>query len=147
MKLADLDAVMEIESESFLAPWLRRDFLYELQENPLNVMYVLETEHDGVKEIIGFIDFMVTFTSASISQIAIKKAYRGNNYGSELMQAMLNYLKERYSQEVETITLEVRTHNETAINFYKKHGFEPVVVKSHYYDNGDDALYMIRRLI
>lgn len=147
MNINDLDEVLSIENESFLAPWRKQDWLYELNENPINVIYVLEVENDGKKEIAGFIDFMVTFTSSTISQIAVKKAYRKMNLATMLLNKMLEYLQNEYTEEVETITLEVRTHNVPAIAFYKKNGFETVLIKPRYYDNGDDALYMIRRLI
>ena len=48
-----------------------------------------------------------------------------------------------YAKKVRTLTLEVRTNNTSAINFYKKHGFKIETTKPHYYDNGDDAYYMI----
>ncbi|NCA95321.1 MAG: hypothetical protein EOM79_04425, partial [Epsilonproteobacteria bacterium] len=67
MESADLDRVLEIEEESFVTPWTRRDWLYELTENPINVIFVLEIIEDGIKEIAGFIDFMVTFSSSTIS--------------------------------------------------------------------------------
>ena len=47
------------------------------------------------------------------------------------------------AKRVRTITLEVRVSNENAIKFYKKHGFEIVTTKPHYYDNGEDAYYMM----
>lgn len=147
MESADLDRVIEIENESFVAPWRRQDWLYELNENPINVIYVLEVVENGVKEIAGFIDFMVTFTSSTISQIAVAKKHRKKHLGSLLLNKMIEHLKSIYSEEVETITLEVRTHNHMAIAFYEKHEFKAVMIKPHYYDNGDDALYMIRRLI
>ena len=90
---------------------------------------------------------MVTFTSSTISQIAVKKAYRKRNLGTLLLNQMLEHLNKQYPEEVETITLEVRKHNAAAIAFYEKNGFEAVLIKPHYYDNGDDAIYMIRRLI
>lgn len=147
MESADLERVIEIENESFVAPWRRQDWLYELNENPINVIYVLEVAENGVKEIAGFIDFMVTFTSSTISQIAVAKNYRQKNYGSFLLDKMIEHLKDTYGEEVETITLEVRTHNKAAIAFYEKHDFKAVMIKPRYYTNGDDALYMVRRII
>ncbi len=147
MENADLDRVMEIENESFVAPWRRQDWLYELNDNPINVIYVLEVVEDGVKETAGFIDFMITFSSSTISQIAVAQKYRKRHFGTLLLNRMIEHLKNNCGEGVETITLEVRTHNKAAIAFYEKHDFEAVMIKPHYYDNGDDALYMIRRLI
>ena len=41
------------------------------------------------------------------------------------------------------MTLEVRKSNEKAIKLYKKFGFIFSHVKEGYYDDGEDALYMI----
>ena len=51
-----------------------------------------------------------------------------------------------YAKKVQTLTLEVRANNEKAINFYLKHGFKKELVKPHYYTNGDDAIYMTRKV-
>lgn len=143
----DLEQVMAIENEAFLAPWRKQDLLYELHDNPINVINVFELDEDGKRKIVGFIDFMVTFSSSTISQIAILKDYRRKGYAKLLLDSMLTHLKDGYPDEVETITLEVRKHNVAAIAFYEKNGFEAILIKPHYYDNGDDAIYMIRRLI
>lgn len=143
----DLEQVMLIENEAFVAPWRKQDLLYELHDNPINVIYVMEIEENDKKKIVGFIDFMVTFSSSTISQIAIAEEYRRKGYAKILLDSMLRHLKDGYPDEVETITLEVRKHNAPAIAFYERNGFEAVLIKPHYYDNGDDAIYMIRRLI
>lgn len=143
----DLEQVMLIENEAFVAPWRKQDLLYELHDNPINVIYVMEIEENDKKKIVGFIDFMVTFSSSTISQIAIAEEYRRKGYAKILLDSMLRHLKDGYPDEVDTITLEVRKHNATAIAFYERNGFEAVLIKPHYYDNGDDAIYMIRRLI
>jgi len=77
----------------------------------------------------------------------IAKKYRKQHLGTELLNKMIEHLKNEYNEIVETITLEVRTHNQAAIAFYEKHGFEGVLIKPAYYSNGEDALYMVRRLI
>ena len=51
-----------------------------------------------------------------------------------------------YAKKIRFITLEVRVSNTPAINFYKKHGFEIETVKPHYYDNGEDAYYMVLKV-
>ena len=42
------------------------------------------------------------------------------------------------------MTLEVRVSNYKAINFYKKHGFSTILTKEKYYENGEDAYYMMK---
>ena len=136
--IKDLSQLLEIQNECFLHPWKEKDILYELNENPVNFMYVLEEE----KTLLGFIDFWITFDSATIAQIAIRKQYQGRHLANILMQEMID---DCYAKKVLNITLEVRTSNVKAISLYKKFDFKEIVIKPHYYDNGEDALYMVRK--
>ena len=133
----DIPSILEIEQECFLKSWGEKDIRYELFDNPVNVFYLLEHQN----EIIGFIDFWITFDSATIAQIAIKKQYRGQHLSHLLMTEMID---DCFAKKVAHITLEVRTSNLKAISLYEKYGFKKIVIKPHYYENGEDALYMVR---
>ncbi|MCH5180036.1 MAG: ribosomal protein S18-alanine N-acetyltransferase [Erysipelotrichales bacterium] len=139
MKEEDLDKVLAIENNSFISPWNREQFLYELNDNPYAVLMVADFE--GV--ICGFIDFWITFDVAQLNQIAVHEGLRRKGIGEVLLTDMINRVSE---QEVTKITLEVRTHNEKAIALYQKHGFKEELIKKHYYDNGDDAIFMIKEV-
>ena len=82
----DIDDLLKIENVCFVSPWKRKDWEYELGENPINVVLVLEKD----LSIIGFIDFMITFNSATISQIAILPEYRHKGYARRLLDEMEN---------------------------------------------------------
>ena len=47
---------------------------------------------------------------------------------------------------VNKITLEVRTQNDKAIALYEKFEFKEALIKKGYYDNGDDAKFMIKEV-
>lgn len=143
LEKADLSAVFEIEKECFINPWKLSDLEYELNENPVNVFFVIEAEG----KIVGFNDFMITFNSATISQIAITKEYRRKGLASILLGAMEKHFPNEGDDIVENVTLEVRASNESAICLYKKNGYEEVVRKPHYYPDGEDAIYMVKRLM
>lgn len=140
-KINDLEAIKEIEDESFRNPFTKEDLLYEISQNPVSNFLVLEK--DG--KLIGFIDYWVTFDSATIDQIAIKKSERNQGFAKILLEKSINDLKEL--GEVSFFTLEVRASNEPAINLYKSFGFQKVTIKEKYYDDGEDAIYMIRGLV
>ena len=137
----DLKTIKEIEDESFLNPFKESDLIYEINENPVSNFLVLE---EG-KEVIGFIDYWVTFDSATIDQIAIKKDKRNQGFAGYLLENVISLLKE--NKEIEFFTLEVRKSNVAALALYKKYGFEKVTVKEKYYDDGEDAIYMVKGLI
>ena len=138
----DFDAVQEIENECFKEPYSTQELKYEFEENPVNKIIV--AEKDG--QVIGFIDFLVTFNSATIMQIAVTKKYRGLGIATQLLAEMEHNFPEDLEDLVENITLEVRVSNQAAVNLYTKNGYKIVVVKSHYYKDGENAIYMLKRL-
>lgn len=140
-KISDLEAIKEIEDESFINPFTKEDLLYEISQNPVSNFLVLEK--DGL--VVGFLDYWVTFDSATIDQIAVKKSERNQGFAKILLEKSINDLKEL--GEVSFFTLEVRTSNEPAINLYKSFGFQKVTIKEKYYDDGEDAIYMIKGLV
>ena len=141
--LDDIDDLLVIENKCFSDPWKKKDLQYELSENPVNVFLVFEKD----LEIIGFIDFMITFNSATISQIAIAPEHRNKGYARRLLDAMETKFPKDIENSVETITLEVRASNQKALNLYTKNGYEKITIKPKYYSNGEDAIYMVKRLL
>lgn len=140
-KISDLEAIKEIEDESFINPFTKEDLLYEISQNPVSNFLVLEK--DGL--VVGFLDYWVTFDSATIDQIAVKKSERNQGFAKILLEKSINDLKEL--GDVSFFTLEVRASNEPAINLYKSFGFQKVTIKEKYYDDGEDAIYMIKGLV
>lgn len=140
-KISDLEAIKEIEDESFINPFTKEDLLYEISQNPVSNFLVLEK--DGL--VVGFIDYWVTFDSATIDQIAVKKSERNQRFAKILLEKSINDIKEL--GEVSFFTLEVRASNEPAINLYKSFDFQKVTIKEKYYDDGEDAIYMIKGLV
>lgn len=135
----DLPQLVVLENQCFKHPWKESDILYEIEDNPVSNFWVIEANG----QIVGFSDHWITFDSATIAQIAINPSFRRNHLGSALMKDIID---DCYAKKVLTLTLEVRIGNLTAQHFYLKNGFQKVVVKPHYYDNGEDAIYMIRKV-
>ena len=100
----DVDQVVLLEQSLFHSPWTKEQFLYELNDNPFAKIFVVKIGD----EVIGYIDYMITFNSATISKIAIKSEYQKNGLGSKLMEYMMDDLNSLGYGEIETITLEVR---------------------------------------
>jgi ribosomal-protein-alanine N-acetyltransferase len=145
MEKKDLPSVLEIENLCFKNPWKEEQFLYEMEENPFSNPWVVElssTSNDNVA-IVGFCIYWQTFDSATICQIAVHPEIQRRQLGSAMMDEIIN---DCYAKRVQTLTLEVRESNTKAINFYLKHDFEKVTVKPHYYEDGENALYMTRRV-
>ena len=140
--LADFDAVRAIENECFKEPYSDEDLHYEFEQNPVNKIIVAEKD----RKVVGFIDFLITFNSSTIMQVAVTKECRGNGIATQLLSEMEKSFSKEIDDIVETITLEVRESNEAAKNLYLKNGYKIVVIKSNYYKDGENAIYMIKRL-
>ncbi|HPW53965.1 MAG TPA: ribosomal protein S18-alanine N-acetyltransferase [Erysipelotrichaceae bacterium] len=127
MLVSDIDEVMEIEEVSFSDAWNYDHFVYEILFNPYASIWVLENEES---EIVGFADLWIMFERAEIANIAIRKDQQGRGLGYKLMQHIEKLAIEAHC---ETIALEVRVSNKSAISLYKKCGFEIINTKKNYY--------------
>lgn len=133
----DLNAIKEIEDEAFHKPFTLEELTYEIKENPFSKYILCLIDN----KIVGFINFWITFDSATINQIATKKEYRNKGIATNLLKHAETLLKK---ENVEFFTLEVRESNVAAINLYLKFGFIKISVKKGYYDDGEDAIYMVK---
>lgn len=141
-KLTDFDQVLEIENSCFKEPYKEEDLKYEFTKNPVNKIIVAVDE----EKVIGFIDFLITFNSSTIMQIAVKDEYRRQGIATRLLEEMTKSFPKEIDDVVETITLEVRESNVAAKKLYESVGYEVVTIKKNYYKDGENAVYMIKRL-
>ena len=140
MNEKDLNVILYLENTCFLAPWGLKDLQYELNDNLVSNLWVIESISTGV---VGFVDYWITFDSATICQICINPVYRRKGLASMLLDEAI---KDCRTNNVRSITLEVREKNVSATKLYEKHGFKTSLIKESYYTNGDNALYMIKEL-
>ncbi len=139
---SEAEAVFELEKACFHASWPLEEIKYELNENPCSILLgVYENE-----TLVGYIDFMITFDSATINRICVEKEKRNKGYAMLLLQEMEKACKSQ-ADPVEFITLEVRESNLSAINLYHKAGYSDVTIKKMYYSDGENAIYMMRSLL
>lgn len=131
-----------LENECFSSPWPFQEIEYELSENPCSMLLgIYERE-----KLVAYLDFMITFDSATINRICVSKSERKKGYASLLLKKMEEICKSQ-EEKVEFITLEVRKSNLPAISLYKKEGYDEITTKKMYYDDGEDAIYMMRSLL
>ena len=137
--MADVQYIETIEQtvfgKSFGKKMLTEDILY----NPMAHYHVLEVAGQRV----GYSSLWITVPHAEIVQIVLEPSYQGQGYGRLMMQAMLERCRDH---AVEAVTLEVRVSNTQAIGFYERFGFRRVSRRKHYYQNGEDALLMMKHM-
>ena len=137
----DIDAILTLENELYHKPWQKKDYEYELNDNPF--AYYLKLVNKDNQEIMGFIGFWIKFEQAEITKVSIAKKYQGYKLSKLLMADAENRIR---IAECENITLEVRVSNVVAINLYKSCGFNIVATRKKYYENGEDAYLMLKEL-
>ena len=133
----DVERLVEIEKMYFPNPWTKSQFLYEINENEFST--ILVAEDDGL--IVGFLVYWILFDSAQICNVCVIDKYRKKGIASILF----DLAEEEFAKnECFSVTLEVRVSNDPAINLYTKRGFSKVCVKKGYYQDGEDAYYMMK---
>ncbi|BBI31830.1 ribosomal protein S18-alanine N-acetyltransferase [Cohnella abietis] len=141
MNLNDISTIVEIEQESFTAPWSEEAFHNELTNNLFAKYMIMELEGT----ILGYGGMWLIIDEAHITNIALREQYRGVGNGKKLLQEMM---KTAYFLGARRMTLEVRVTNERAQALYRKLGFYPSGVRPAYYsDNLEDALIMWADLV
>lgn len=132
---ADIKQVVLLEEEL-----LQETLGIEMLESELNNPTVcFLTAKDNLK-VVGYIGLYVYLDEGEILNFVVDESYQRQNIGSTL----LNKVIEQYN--LKKITLEVREHNQKAINFYIKNNFKKVNIRKHYYKNGDNAIVMMKEI-
>jgi ribosomal-protein-alanine N-acetyltransferase len=132
----DILAVSKIEEEVFSQPWsfkmLADTFLFGKFTGIL-------AQQDS--KIIGYGGFINIAGDADITKIAVLKDFQRKGYGEKILAELI---KNCFSQGVNTITLEVRTSNEAAINLYRKNNFQIIALRKNYYGNEDAYVMQLK---
>ena len=135
MTEADVQAVVQIEAESFHDAWNENMVMDELN-NALTHYLIMEA--DG--KTIGYAGFWLVAGEAQITRVAVIKAERGNGYGNILSEAIVN---KAWDLDAEAVTLEVRESNIAAQRAYENCGFVSEGIRPNYYeDNHENAVIM-----
>lgn len=138
MNKNNIEAVREISSLSFSVPWTLESIEKELENNLAK--YILLK---SVDKYIGFVGVWIIFDEGHITNIAIHPEYRGFGYSKILMDALIDTCKKN---NVNSITLEVRSSNIPAIKLYEKYGFIVEGIRKDYYDKPkEDGFIMWKR--
>ena len=152
----DIDAVVEIENESFSVPWKKVDFERFLTA-PNAIFYVVRCTDDiqccdenGNFSVVpkgtvaGYAGMY--FVAPNISEdgqtiyegmgdivnVAVRKSLRRRGIAQDLLNTLIDDAKKLI---LSTLMLEVRESNVSARSLYEKMGFNEVGVRKNYYSN------------
>ncbi len=110
--------------------------LDSIKTNPFSKILVYD---DGIKK--GVLIFSIYYDRAELDYIYVYSEFRKNGIASKLMEFMI-----KECNSVKNITLEVNVNNESATKLYKKFNFDIVATREKYYNNGNSAYLMERKL-
>lgn len=109
---------------------------------------VLIIKNNKQNKIAGYLLSKYQEDRCHILSFGISQAYRKQGFGSQLINSLTEYINNNTNK----ISLYVHVENETAINFYKKNGFEIDKTVPNYYGQkitgyvSHDAHFMIKKL-
>ena len=130
----DLRRVYEIENMSFDQSY-GIDMFQQLYE--MGIGFLVAEKDDYV---IGYVMFWIKYENQGhIISIAVDKNYRRIGAGTELLVKAISILS---LLKIDAIYLEVKEHNTSAREFYKKFHFIEDRLVPGYYENGDGAIIM-----
>ncbi|MBC7074923.1 MAG: ribosomal protein S18-alanine N-acetyltransferase [Syntrophomonadaceae bacterium] len=139
MTAQDIDEVMGIEKSSFSLPWARESYFAELRND---LAAYLVCEYEG--KVAGYGGIWVVLEEAHITNVAVSEQFRRSGIGKTLMCALEKIAREKKAAR---IILEVRPSNSAALTMYRGLGYVPAGIrKRYYYDNGEDAIIMVKYL-
>jgi len=134
-----LEEVVKLDLHQFSRPWKREDWSKALTDST-KAFYAL-VDRDG--DLLGFSLWQLSSSDelAHLLKIHIEQARRRKGYGSMLLTKSEESLK---SEGYKKFYLEVEKDNISAIQLYQLLNYAVVHSKKDYYDDGKDALFMIK---
>lgn len=131
----DIEAIYNIELESFSVPWSLESITKELENE---MAYYVVAEEEG--QVLGYAGLWNVVGEGQITNIAVRPSGRRKGIGKKLVEGLIAYGKEK---SLEVLILEVRQSNEAAIKLYSGAGFKEIGKRKNYYTKPtEDALLM-----
>ena len=121
----EIPSVLSIEERNSDYPWSQHQFTTSIENNG-NLCYSL-SQND---KTIGYLIALLAGDTADILNIGIDHDFQRKGYATGLLNHLIEELRKR---DIGEIFLEVRAGNKSAIQFYKRQGFEEISVRKNYY--------------
>jgi len=135
----EIETIALIEQQMFSDPWSERAII----ETFARKQSLILTAGEG-PVIMGYLIFYYALDEGEIARIAVLKKYQNQGVGSHLIGELEKLCRQK---GVDKLFLEVRESNRTAVNFYRKLGFENNGIRRKYYaEPAEDAVLMSREI-
>ena len=132
---SDIDQIHALEQACSQNPWTRDGIASSLSSQD-SIFWVAENEESRV---IGFACSSLILDELHIQEVAVDKNCRNKGLGALLINQLLQTAAAKNAKRA---YLEVRRSNQSAIRLYEKCGFSVDTVRTGYYGDGEDAVFM-----
>lgn len=137
----DLSGMVALENRSFKFDlFTRAQYRYLIAKANSTAFVLLEGKTIAGSAIILW---RKNSSLAHLYTIAVDPGFQGRGFGGLLLNRCI---KEAKSRQCDRFALEVRADNKTAISLYKKTGYVITDRVQAYYEDGCDALKMMKQL-
>jgi len=139
MTATHVDAVYEIECNSFSDPWSTHELSFEMNQNHTICIVALCGNN-----VAGYAMMRHIIDEGHICNIAVHEDFRQKGVGSAILKGLITAAEVR---NMVGLTLEVRIGNRAAMALYHKYGFIVEGYREDYYkDPTEDAAIMWKYL-
>ena len=144
----NIPELIDIQTECGLSPWTSEGYHLEMRRPDSIILAALNAGGDIIGFIVGRaprpIEDQSFAAEAEIYNLGTVTAFRQQGVASSLLN---RFIKDCNQQRIKSIWLDVRAGNQTAISFYRLHGFVPVSTRRDFYSSpSEDATIMTLRL-
>jgi ribosomal-protein-alanine N-acetyltransferase len=139
LEAPDLDWVMPIENEAFVAPWTSEAVLSEL-DTPHACCLALQAPGG---EWVGYAIGRVVFEDAHLLALAVASQARRSGFAQALLA---RFEHEARTRGASGVFLEVRVGNGPARALYERCGYKAIALRPRYYSDGEDAILLSKGL-
>lgn len=140
----DAPVVARLEQRT-LSPWSLPSLLEELKQDR-GAVFVAEVnvDQDSKPEIVGWCACRYIVPESELLKISVSKNSRRIGIATALLKHLTFFLSQR---RIQTLFLEVRSENQSALNFYTKSGFLKIGERSGYYSNPTDSASLFQKML
>ena len=137
MTQCHVSQIADLEKICFNDPWSENSIASELGNRLSHWLVALDGE-----KVVGYVGSQTVLGETDMMNIAVHPDYRKQGIATELIEALIQVLKERDSH---SLMLEVRESNDPAKELYSKMGFELVGIRKNYYRNPKENALILRK--
>ena len=138
-QLGDARTLAEAELECFSDPWPPQFFVSEiLADGRFNRLLV-----DPAGHMVAYLFCAWQYLDLHVLKVATMLQFRRSGLARRLMALAEDHVVEMGG---ESLTLEVRSGNQPAITMYETLGYNHAGIGAGYYQNGEDAVVMRKRM-